>query len=306
MHHVSQFVQQSAVILYHYADSNMMQKLSLMFMMGSSLTSVRSCFLPKEMPPFTVGLNTTANTTDMGQDEAQLKGEIEHLRDWESTLEEHLVSFYHMESDIEEWIKCYSDSVTLNFADGPGSAMNSDEWRIMMNTFEELQTAYSVRNGSAEFVDDHTIEVQFIRAVRGQFGFMRGALPWITALSDVDDNDGEIGFESWVKLRFHINDQGLIDDFVLVSPKFMRQIVGAILTLYVTTSGPIAQDLESAETLTIFGYNAIVLILLALISVLTTLIGICVYLSMRYCARRGSEPVVYRKVEIVNDIEMDQ
>jgi len=289
-------------------NSNMMQKLSLMFLMGSSLTSVRSCFLPEENPPFTVGLNTTANTTDMGEDEAQLMDEIEHLRDWESVLEEHFISYLNRETTLEEWIECGSDSLTLNIADGPGSALKVDEYRIVINTFHELTTNFEIKNGSnsAEFIDDHTIEVKYIQITSGQFGFMRGVFPWITALSDADDNDGEIGWEAWQTVRIRINDDGLIQEFSIVSPQFVRQILGAILALYVTTSGPIIQDVESTETLTIFGYNAIVVILLTLISVLTTLVGLCVYLSMQYCARRGSEPVVYRKVEIVTDSEMEQ
>lgn len=267
-----------------------------------------TCFLPEERPPFTVGLNTTAepNTTLIGKDKGQLKEEIERLRDYESNMEAHIVSLNLRETDFDEWTECFSNSITFNFADGPGSALNYDEWRILVNTYTELITNFTTRNGSAEFIDDHTIQVKFIRTARGQFGFLRGVLPWITALSDVDHNDGEIGWESWVKLRLHIDDKGLIDEFILVSAQFTRQIFGAILSLYVTTSGPIGQDMGPSETLTIFGYNAIVVILFGVISVLTILVGICVYLSMRVCARRGSKPVVYQKVEIVPDIGMDQ
>merc|ERR1711879_22333 len=117
---------------------------------------------------------------------------------------------------------------------------------------------------------------------------------------------GEVGWEAWTKLRFRIDDEGFIDEFTIVSPKFSRQILGAILSLYVTTSGPFGQDLGATETLTIFGYNAVVVILISLMSVMTTLIAMCVCCSMRYCARHGSEPVVYKKVDVVTDTEMEQ
>ena len=290
-------------------------------------TGHSGCFLPKMIPPFTVELRTKSNGNPTSAPTTaptasptnaptsapsaspiadELKDEIEHLRHWESVLRKHFISYLKGETDLEEFKVCYSDSVTFNLADGPGSAMNIHEYHIVTNTYIELLTNYSNKNSSAEFIDDHTIEVKYIQITSGQFGFMRGVFPWITALSDVDGNDGEIGWEAWQTVKIRTNDDGLIQEFTIVSPQFVRQILGAILALYVTTRGPIIQDVESAETLTIFGYNAIVVIMLALISVMTTLVGLCVYLSMRYCARRGSEPVVYRKVEIVTDTEMDQ
>ena len=78
------------------------------------------------------------------------------------------------------------------------------------------------------------------------------------------------------------------------------------LTLYVTTNGPIREDMGHQETLTLFGSNYFVVIIITLISVMTTLLGLCVFVSMRFCARRGSEPVIYNKVEIVTDTEMEQ
>ena len=104
-----------------------MQMFGLMFLMVSYLASVRSrCFLPEEMPPFPVGLNTPAelSTTFMVTDEVDVEDEIELLRDWESMLEAHLVSYLNRETDLDEWTECYSVSITFNFADGPGSAMN--------------------------------------------------------------------------------------------------------------------------------------------------------------------------------------
>jgi len=253
------------------------------------------------MPPFTVGLNTTANTTDMGEDEAQIKDEIELLRKWDSILEEHLVSYLLQMTDIEEWMDCYSDTATFNFADGPGSAMSVDEYRIVANTYPQLLTFADIviSNGSAEFIDDHTIEVSFIQTISPQFGVMRDMLPFIAG-------DEETEWEMWTTWRFRFNDDGLMEEFVVVSPEWIRQIGGAVLTVYVTTSGPITTMApDTQETLTIFGYNAIVVILLALISVTTTLVATCVFLSMRYCARRGSQLVVYKKVEIVTDTEME-
>ena len=79
-----------------------------------------------------------------------------------------------------------------------------------------------------------------------------------------------------------------------------------MLSVYITTSGPIAQDVSATGTLTIFGYNAVVVILISFISVITTLVAMCVLFSMRYCARRGSEPVVYKKVDVVTDTEIEQ
>jgi len=278
-------------------------------LMTSYLATIQSkCFLPPEMPPFPAGLNSTAesNTTVMGLNEDQLEDEIELLREWEASMEKHILSYLHRHMTCDEWMECYSDSVTFNFADGPGSALDFDEHRIISKTYQELLTKYSFRDGSAEFIDDHTIEVEFIQTASGQFGFMRGVLPWITAMSDVEDNDGEIGFESWVKLRFHIDDEGLIEEFIIVSPQFLRQILGALLSFYVTTQGPFGQDMGQQETLTLFGYNYFVVIIITLISVMTTLVGICVFISMRFCARRGSEPVLYKKVEIVTDTEMEQ
>ena len=280
-----------------------------LLMIISYFTTVQSkCFLPPQMPPFPVGLNTTTetNTTVMGLNDDQLQNELELLRRWEASMEKHILSFLHQEMDCDEWMECNSDSVTFNFADGPGSTLDFDEHRIISKTYQELLTKYSFRNGSAEFIDDHTIEVKAIQTASGQFGFMRGVLPWITALSDVDDNDGEIGFESWVKLRFLIDDEGLIEEYIIVSPQFLRQILGALLILYATTNGPIRQDMGHQKTLTLFGNNYFVVIIITLISVMTTLLGLCVFVSMRFCVHRGSEPVLYNKVEIVTDTEMDQ
>ena len=279
-----------------------MQMQYLMLMVTSYLTSICSlCFLPDEMPPFTVGLNTTANTTDMGEDEAQIKDEIELLRKWDSILEEHFVSYLMQMTDIEEWMDCYSDTATFNFADGPGSAMSVDEYRIVAKTYPQLLTIEDIviSNGSAEFIDDHTIEVSFIQTISPQFGVMRDMLPFIAG-------DEETEWEMWTTWRFRFDDNGLMEEFVVVSPEWVRQIGGAVLTVYVTTSGPITTMApDTQETLTIFGYNAIVVILLALMFVTTTLVATCVFLSMRYCARRGSQLVVYKKVEIVTDTEME-
>ena len=278
-----------------------MQSLWLILMLVSYLTSVRSrCFLPEEMPPFTVGLNTTANTTDMGEDEAQIKDEIELLQEWDSILEEHVVSYLMQRTGIEEELDCYSDSATFNFADGAGSAMNVDEYRIVVNTYPQLLTNIVISNGSAEFIDDHTIEVTFIQTISPQVGVMRDVLPFIAV-------DEETEWESWTTWRFRFDDNGLIEQMTVVSPQFMRTIFGTVLSLYVVTRGPIVRDLgpDSPETLTIFGYNAIVVILLALIFVTTTLMATCVFLSMRYCARRGSQLVVYKKVEVATDTEME-
>merc|ERR1719228_2877722 len=186
-----------------------MQMQYLMLMVTSYLTSICSlCFLPDEMPPFTVGLNTTANTTDMGEDEAQIKDEIELLRKWDSILEEHLVSYLLQVTDIEEWMDCYSDTATFNFADGPGSAMSVDEYRIVANTYPQLLTFADIviSNGSAEFIDDHTIEVSFIhhQTISPQVGVMRDMLPFIAGGEETE-------WEMWTTWRFRFNDAGLME-----------------------------------------------------------------------------------------------
>merc|ERR1719244_2447238 len=150
-------------------------------------------------------------------------------------------------TDIGEWMDCYSDTATFNFADGPGSAMDVDEYRIVANTYPQLLTNIVISNGSAEFIDDHTIEVTFIQTISPQFGVMRDVLPFIAG-------DVETAWESWTTWRFRINDDGLMEEFVVVSPEFIRQILGAILTVYVTTSGPITTMApDTQKTLTIFG-----------------------------------------------------
>ena len=112
------------------------------------------CFLPEEMPPFDVGVDTKdSNET----------AEVEQFEDWESTLEDHLFSYMLRSTDLDEFIECYSDSVTVNFSDGAGSAMGVDEYRIVSNTYDELVTNFTVKDGSAEFIDSNTIEVKFLK-----------------------------------------------------------------------------------------------------------------------------------------------
>ena len=106
------------------------------------------------------------------------------------------------------------------------------------------------------------------------------------------------------RLQFQYDDDGMIQKTTGLTPE-SRQFIEFLLSVYTTTTGPIEQDLGPTGKLTIFGYNAIVVIFLALISVLTTLVGFCIFISMRYFARRGSERVVYKKVEIVTDTEME-
>merc|ERR1719295_2483687 len=136
----------------------------------------------------------------------------------EETLEEHLFSYMLRSTDLDEFIECYSDSVTVNF---------------------------SVKDGSAEFTDENTIEMKFLQKSSGQFGFLRGLLPWI---GEQTDSDGSVEWETWTTIRFHIDDDGLIDEFTIASPQFIREILGAIEGLYATTTiEPIGQDLGSTS-----------------------------------------------------------
>jgi len=165
----------------------------------------------------------------------------------------------------------------------------------------------TVQHGGAEYIDDHTIEVNFVTKTTGSFGILRNALPWIEALSKVDDNDGSVRFESLNRCRYEFDDNGLIQKETMVSPKFQREIMGAILSLYLTTSKPMENDendMESADSLTLFGYNAIVVIMVALISVMT--IVICVLLSMQIYACRGAmfPRIKYGTVDVVTDSEI--
>jgi len=183
------------------------------------------CFLPEEMPPFDVAVDTV------------------EFEDWESTLQDHLFSYMLRSTDLDEFIDCYSDSVTVNVSDGAGSAMGVDEYRIVSNTYDELVTNFTVKDGSAEFIDENTIEVKFLQKSSGQFGFLRGLLPWI---GNKTDSDGSVEWETWTTIRFHIDDDGLIDQFTIASPSFIREILGAIEGLYATTTTePIGQDMGS-------------------------------------------------------------
>jgi len=212
-----------------------MKMLGLMFLMVSlvDIWCVRSgCFLPDEMPPFTVGLDTSATNET---------AEVEEFEDWESTMEEHLFSYMLSSTNLDEFIECYSDSVTVNFSDGAGSAMGVDEYRVVSNTYDELVSNFTVKDGSAEFIDENTIEVKFLQKSSGQFGFMRGLVPWI---GEKMDSDGSVEWETWTTLLFRIDDDGLIEQFTIASPQFIREILGAIESLY---SGPSENDLGSAE-----------------------------------------------------------
>jgi hypothetical protein len=255
-----------------------MKMLGLMFLMVSlvDIWCVRSgCFLPDEMPPFTVGLDTSATNET---------AEVEEFEDWESTMEEHLFSYMLSSTNLDEFIECYSDSVTVNFSDGAGSAMGVDEYRVVSNTYDELVSNFTVKDGSAEFIDENTIEVKFLQKSSGQFGFMRGLVPWI---GEKMDSDGSVEWETWTTLLFRIDDDGLIEQFTIASPQFIREILGAIESLY---SGPSGHDLGStSETLNFFNFtmdNAIAVKLAAFISVMTTLVALCVFVSTRISATK--------------------
>jgi len=260
------------LISFHFLSSHTMNMLAVMFLMVSLVELRSGCFLPEEMPPFTVGEDAS---------------ESAEFQDWESTLEEHLFSYMLRSTDLDEFIDCYSDSVTVNFSDGAGSAMGVDEYRIVSNTYDELITNFTVKDGSAEFIADDIIEVKFLQKSSGQFGFMRGLLPWI---GDMMSSDGEVEWETWTTIRFRIDDDGLIDQFTIASPQFIREILGAIEGLYATTSEPIGQDLGfTSETLSFFNFtmdNAIALKLAALLSVMATLFALSVFVSARISATK--------------------
>jgi len=251
------------------------------------------CFLPEEMPPFDVGVDTKdTDETD----------EVEEFEDWEETLEEHLFSYMLRSTDLDEFIECYSDSVTVNFSDGAGSAMGVDEYRIVSNTYDELVTNFTVKDGSAEFIDENTIEVKFLQKSSGQFGFLRGLLPWI---GEQTDSDGSVEWETWTTIRFHIDDDGLIDEFTIASPQFIREILGAIEGLYATTTiEPIGQDLGStselhAETLSVFNFTMDNGIALKLAVLMTTLVALCVFASTRISSTKKTDSIADERTALM-------
>jgi len=202
---------------------------------------------------------------------------------------------------MDEWIECYSDSITFDFADGAGMALNVDQHALVWNTYIELITNSTIGYSTVEIIDDHTLEFHRTETTRVRLGFMRKALPWITGMSNVDDQSGEIEFNSYDVYHLRMDDEGKIAKVSLVAPKFQRQIFGALLSLYMTTSGPIGREGDLSQTLTIFGYNAFVVMLIALISVITILIGTCLLLFMRMSKHCVPQTVAYNKVEIVSE-----
>jgi len=275
--------------------------------------------LAEMKPPYTTGLklsgerethcedrrpcrlvNTKVESTGNDSNVAS-EDEIETMNDWKAQTAQHLESLSRGETVMEEWIECYSDSITFDAADGPGMALNVDQHTLLMNTYMELVTNYTVGYTTFEIIDDHTLEFHQISTTRARLGFMRKALPWITAMSNVDDQSGEIEFNSWDIYHVRMDDEGKFVKLSLIAPKFQRQIFGALLSVYMTTIGPIGQEGDPSQTLTIFGYNAFVVMLIALISVITMLIGTCLLLFMRMSKHCVPQTVAYNKVEIVSE-----
>jgi len=288
----------------------------------SLLGSVASeCFLADMKPPYVTGLKLSGERETQCEDRRPCRlvnskvespgndsnvaseDEIETLNDWKAQFAQYAESMLRGETSIEEWIECHSDSVTFDLADGPGTALNVDQFTLLFNTYIELVTNYTHGYSTVEIIDHHTLEFHYIRTTRARLGFMRKALPWVTAMSNVDDQSGEIEFNSWETFQWRMDDEGKIMKATLIAPKFQRQILGALLSVYMTTYGPIGREGEAgpSQTLTIFGYNAFVMMLIALISVITMLIGTCLLLFMRMSKHCVPQTVAYNKVEIVSE-----
>jgi len=263
--------------------------------------AVRSeCFLPDMNPPFTVGLITSAPTKAPTASPTEAEAEIAYLEKWDVSVEEHATSYFNGRSDLDEWIDCYADSISFDFSDGVGSELSLEEYRILVNTFQSLINEYSIKHGSAEYIDDHTVEMTFVAGGTAEFGFMKGALSWVSDYVDSEEgDDGVIQMETEVKAQFTFDDDGNINQMAFVSPTYIRQVFGVLLSLYVTTSGPIE---DSAGSLTLFGYNAFMVIFVGLMTVLTTVIGMCVLVSMRFCVIRKTTH--YGKVHNDTDPEL--
>ena len=298
----------------HSSDSKMIAILTVAI--ASLGTGHSECFFPKMMPPFPVGLSTKSNVntttapttaptnaptsapsaSPTESDTVNLEEEIVHLEEWTLSYEEHIVQYFNDEVEWEEFIECASDSAIHDVADGVGSSLNIREHAYLVNTIHDLVSEYSIKHGSAEYIDDHTIEITFVTKAKCDFGILR----WMSGFNE--DWKSETELTNIVHILY--DDNGMIQKLAVITPG-SRKFIEFVLSVYTTTTGPIAQDLGPTGKLTIFGYNAIVVILLALISVLTTLVGFCVFISMRVCTRHGSERVVYKKVEIVTDTEME-
>jgi len=186
-----------------------------------------------------------------------------------------------------------------------GSAMTVEEFRILANTYGDLITDFSIMNGTAEYVEVDTIEIRNVEVVEGDLGFLSGALHWITALSPNGERDGKMEWSTLVTLRWRIDENGMITGFHYVSPEWQRQIFGVLLSLYASTRGPIENEMDFSGKMTLFGYNYFVVMIIAVISSMTTLLGMCVFVSIRCFESQGTETVRYNKVEVVTDTEME-
>ena len=151
----------------------------------------------------------------------------------------------------------------------------------------------------------------FGEVASGDFGLFREAIRWISGLRQVESNRGVIEWESEMTFHLRLDSDGMINKVTMVSPKMIRKLLGALLTFYVTTSGPITttpgplpatNDMETGGPLTLFGHNAFLVILLALVVVITMLFGLCVMVSMHLCSPPKSKSLIYEQVSKLEDI----
>lgn len=230
------------------------------------------CFFPRMKPKFSVGL-----TTDMIDNEEQTQS-IAHLEEWKLLAESHVSSFQRRETDLDEWIECYAKSMSFDYSDGIGSDLTVKEYSILMNTLRAFDTDFMIKHSTARYVDDCTIELEWVASVSGDvFRFVRGPMNWMGLITN---DDGRMEWELTSTVQWRYNDEGLIEKHILVSPETTRQVISALLSVHGAISGPISQDMDMSDSLSFFGYNALVVMGSVGMVALTSLIGICVMLCM--------------------------
>lgn len=314
-----------AVICAAFPTDTMVASLALALAFFRIVPIARSeCFLPEMKPPFLVGLSTESVTdaptndptaaptsaptpspvfSHFSMSTTEIEDEIEHLREWETKREEHLLHFYHHEDGLDDLIDCFSESISFNCANGPeAAALTVSGFRILANTYGDLITDYSVINGTAEYIDEDIIEMRIVEVVEADLGILSGALHWLKSLSQNGESDGKMEWITPMTVHWRIDDDGKIKEFQCVSPEWQRQIFGALLSIYVSTKGPIGDEMESTGRLTLFGYNYFVVMMIVSVSLMTTIIGLCVFVSVRCFDSRRSGPGIYNKVEVVTDV----
>jgi len=281
----------------------------LILLIIQTATSYSACFLPNIITD-SEGELTSAPTSDPtaaptnSPTGSPTNGQ--QLEEWDLLVESHMASMYSGETDLDEWEDCFSDSIIFDLADGAGSALSWNEYAILWNTFGEFATNCSIQHGTAEYVDDHTVEITYVERISAKLGLLGGAVEyWLAAMRLEVSSEGDVEWEIERRNRFHFDGEGAIDKVTAVSPVSRRRLFGVILSLYTVTAGPLDSGLEATDSLSLFGYNAVWVLLAASFATMTMMIAVFVCICLRFCVRRGYAPAVYSEVDIVTDCESD-